>query len=231
MRTTIRKKLHNDHGVNRLVAIAAVLAVVLILALLYPGYRMYKTRADKLGCLAAMKKSQDMLDVEFLGNYSLSYEEAVAVVERSKWEMETVCPAGGDYYLVERTDNDQKYMIVCGLHDADTYERTRLNAKAVYALLEKALFEAKQHGESVPESIPVTINSRELEIVRLDEPNFLRYGTDSSTGHSGTESYFCLDEDGELSWFVYADPNHAAVWRSTDVWNTRGGWSGDAFSG
>ena len=230
MKNSLRGKLHSEHGVNRLVTIAAVLAVVLILALLYPAYRLYKRHADEIGCMTAMKKAQDMLDVEFLGNYSLTLEEAIAVAERSKWEMDTVCPAGGDYYLVERQDNDQKYRIVCGLHDPDTAERTRLNAAKLLGMLDEAVFEYTRYGKEVPESIPLRINSRELEAQRLDEPNNLRYGTDSSTGYKGTQMFFTLAEDGSISWFVYADPNHAAVWRDKDVWSTHSGWSGDAFA-
>jgi uncharacterized protein (DUF427 family) len=58
----------------------------------------------------------------------------------------------------------------------------------------------------------------------------LRYGTDSSTGYKGTVSYYSVDEEENLFWFVYADPNHAAVWRAEDSRVIRVGWSGDAFS-
>ncbi len=230
MKTKMREKLHNRHGMNRMVAIVLVLVVVLILAAIYPAYRLYKTRADTLGCLAAMKKAQDMLDVEYLGNYRLTREEAEVVVERSKWEMDTVCPAGGDSYLVERTDSEQIYRIVCGLHDENTYERTRLNARTVYDQLKAELFEAKRRGREAPETVTVTINSREFGVERLDTPNDLHYGTASSTGFKGTVSYYAVDGGGELIWFVYADPNHAAVWRAEDSSAVHIGWSGDAFA-
>ncbi len=230
-RKPLHEKLHNDRGVNRLVAILATLVIVLALAAIYPACRAYKKHADEVGCMAAMKKAQDMLDVEYLMKYSLTYEEAVAVAERSKWEMDTVCPAGGDYYLVEREDNEQKYRIVCGLHDADACERTRLNARAVYGLLTEALSASARAGETAPERVTVTINGRTLEVERLDEPNELRYGTKSTTGYKGTVAYYSLAEDGSLFWFVYADELHAAVWRATDTRNVRIGWSGDAFSG
>lgn len=229
MRSTMREKLLSERGISRLMAIVLVLVVVLILVAMYPVYRAYKRHADEVGCLAAMKKSQDWLDVEFLSNYSLSFEEAQAVVEKSKWEMDTVCPAGGDSHLVYRENSDQIYQVVCGLHDPDTYERTRLNAGSVYEQLESALFEAKRRGQAAPDTVTVTINSRELEIERLDEPNDLRYGTDASTGYKGTVSYYTVDGDGELSWFVYADQNHAVVWRAEGSAVFRAGWSGDAY--
>ncbi len=230
MRTTLRGKLHSDRGVNRLVAIMATLLAVLVLAALYPTYRLYKRHADEAGCLAAMKKAQDMLDVEYLSNYSLTLEEAQAVVERSKWEMDTVCPAGGDSHVVLREDSEQIYRIVCGLHDPDTQERTRFNAQSAYEQLKTALFEADRRGREAPETVTVTLNSRPFTVERLNEPNDLRYGTASSTGYKGTVSYYSVDEDGNLFWFVYADPNHAAVWRAEDSRAVRIGWSGDAFS-
>jgi hypothetical protein len=230
MRTTLRGKLHSNRGVNRLVAILATLLAVLILAAIYPAYRLYKRNADEVGCLAAMKKAQDMLDVEFLSNYSLTLEEAEAVVERSKWEMDTVCPAGGDSHLVLREDSEQIYRIVCGLHDPDTRERTRLNALSAYEQLKTSLYEAKRRGREAPETVTVTLNGRAFTIERQSEPNELRYGTDSSTGYKGTVSYYSVDEEENLFWFVYADPNHAAVWRAEDSRVIRVGWSGDAFS-
>jgi len=33
-----------------------------------------------------------------------------------------------------------------------------------------------------------------------------------------------VDENGAVAWFVYADENHAAVWRTGD------GWTGDSYS-
>ena len=226
----MREKLHSNRGINRLVAIALVLAVVLFIAAMIPVYRAYKKRADATGCLVAMKKAQDMLDVEFLWNYNLSFEEAQAVVDKSRWEMDTVCPAGGDSYLVYRENSDQIYQIVCGLHDPDTYERTRLNARSVYEQLEDTLFDARRTGGEAPERVIVTINSRELEIERLNEPNDLRYGTDSSTGYKGIVSYYSVNDNGKLTWFVYADENHAAVWRAEGSSAARAGWSGDAYS-
>ena len=232
MKDMLRIKLHSERGVNRLVAIIAILAIVLAIVAFFPVYRAYKTHADELGCLAAMKKAQDMLDVEYMiSGYKLSLEDAKAVVERSKWEMDTVCAAGGDYFLVEDRSSEQVYRIVCGLHDPDTYERTRVNAFAAYEMLQDALFEAERDGQAVPDRVTLTMNSIDFEAVREDVPNELRYGTDSTVGFKGTVIFFSVGDDGSLDWFVYADKNHAAVWRAADVSITRAGWTGDAFTG
>ncbi len=53
--------------------------------------------------------------------------------------------------------------------------------------------------------------------------NGLRRGTDYSIDFDGVVSFYSMNAAGELNWFVYADANHAAVWKIND------GWSGDAY--
>ena len=225
MKKLLKNKLHSSYGVNRLVVILLIGVLVLGIAIAIPVYQAYKHRADRIGCTVALKKAQDMLDVEFLGNYSLSYEEALVVVERSKWEQEALCPAGGDYYLVADRISDQVYRVTCGLHEQETYLRTRLNADHVYKLLEDALLERKKRGLEPPEDgFTFTVNSQPFQVTRLEGDNGLRWGTSSSIDFSGIVCFFSLNGSEELSWFVYADEEHAAVWHRND------GWSGDAYS-
>ncbi len=225
MRRAILRKLHSRRGINRLIALLTVLVLVMAVVVSIPVYRSYKERADKLGCTVALKKAQDMLDVEFLWNYSLSHEEAIAVVERSKWEQDSLCPAGGDYFLVDRRDSDQGYRVTCGLHEDDTYLRTRLNAYHVFELLEDELFTRTRRGIDPPEeSVTFTVNGEELEVIRLSGDNGLRRGTSVSIDFKGIVCYFSLSSSGSVNWFVYADTNHAAVWRPGD------GWTGDAYN-
>ena len=224
MKRQLLNKLHSRSGINRLVFILLVLVLVMAVVVSIPVYRSYKKRADRIGCTVALKKAQDMLDIEFLGNYALSYEDAIAVVERGKWEMDALCPAGGDYYLVER-DSTQVYRVTCGLHESDSFLRTRLNASHVFSLLEEALTAQKKRGLEPPEDgFTFTVNSMPLEASRLPGDNGLRWGTDASIDYDGIVCFFSLSDSGEINWFVYADQYHAAVWR---VWE---GWSGDAYS-
>jgi len=221
----IRNKLLSRRGINRLVAILVALGIVLVIVAGIPIYRAYKARADIYSCTVATKKAQDMLDVEFLWNYELSHEEAEAVIERAKMEMDALCPAGGDYFLVDREDSDQRYRVTCGIHEADTRLRTRLNAYHVYELLGEEIIYARRRGEALDDPVVLTVNGRKLEVTELEEPNDLRYGTGSNIDYDGIVCFFTRDDAGELNWFVYADENHAGRWNPVD------GWTGDAYNG
>ena len=220
----MKKKLTSRQGINRAVALVLVLVLVLAVLVAIPIYLGYQKRADQFSCTVALKKAQDMLDVEFLGNYDLSHDEALRVVERAKWEMDALCPAGGDYYLVDRSESDQVYRVTCGIHEKNTYLRTRLNAEHVLELLEDALEDRARRGLEVPEEgFTLLVNSRELPVLLLEEPVDLRWGTSASIDYEGIVSFFTLAEDGSVAWFVYADENHASVYRAGND------WGGDAW--
>ncbi len=70
----------------------------------------------------------------------------------------------------------------------------------------------------------LNVNGSALDVVQVAGDNGLRRGTDYSIDFDGVVSFFSLNSAGELNWFVYADQNHAAVWKLAD------GWSGDAYS-
>lgn len=225
MRRLLKNKLHSSRGINRLVVILLILVIALGIALAIPGYQAYKRHSDQIGCTVALKKAQDSVDIAYLNNYSLTKEEAQAVVERSKWEQDALCPAGGDYYLLEQRDRDQVYLVTCGLHEQDTRLRTRLNATHVYGLLQDELLTLQERDMDLPEEgFTFTVNSQPLPVQRLQGDNGLRRGTASTVGFEGIVCFFSLSDAGGLTWFVYADENHAAVWRLHD------GWSGDAYS-
>lgn len=224
MRRLLKGKLQSRRGINRLIFILLILVIVMGIVIAIPGYRAYRRQAQQIACTVALKKAQDMLDIGFLNNYSLTYEEAKAIVEKSKWEQDALCPAGGDYYLVEDRQDNQVYRVTCGLHEADTRLRVRLNADHAYQLLTEALAELKERDQEPPEAgFTFTLNGQALPVTRLEEDNGLRWGTASTIDHKGTVCFFSLDDTGKLTWFVYADENHAAVWLKSD------GWMGDAY--
>ncbi len=220
----MKEKLASKQGVNRAVALVLLLVLALAVVISIPVYLSYQKRADQFGCAVALKKAQDMLDVEFLWNYELGHDEALAVADRAKWEMDALCPAGGDYYLVDRPESDQVYRVTCGIHEKNTYLRTRLNASHVLELLEGAMADCVRRGVEVPEEgFTFLVNGRELPVRRLEEPVDLRWGTSASIDYEGIVCFFTLAEDGSVAWFVYADENHASVYRALND------WSGDAW--
>ena len=68
------------------------------------------------------------------------------------------------------------------------------------------------------------INGQNLSVTRLEGNNGLRRGTDYSIDFDGVVCFFSLNSDGDIHWFVYADADHAAVWKEAE------GWSGDAYT-
>lgn len=225
MKSLTVRKLQSRRGVNVLILILLVLVIALAVVITIPAIRSYELRGEGLACSVALKKAQDMLDAQYMGKGTLTYDEAIAVVERSKWDMDALCPAGGDYYVVEEPDRQQKYRVTCGLHESDTRLRTRLNASRAYALLEENLEERARRGlEPTAADLEFTLNGKTVTVKRLEEDNGLRWGTGSSIDYEGTACFYSLTEEGEISWFVYADINHAAVWTLS------GGWSGDSYA-
>ena len=219
------RKLRSRRGINRLIAIVLILVLVLGALLALPGYRLYKKIADEYGCKVSIKKAQDMLDVEFLGKYSLTKDEALVVVERAKMDQDTLCPAGGDFYLVDRANSDQVYRVTCGLHEPDTKLRTRLNAYHVYELLQEELVKLSFQGEKPPLSgMTFTVNSQPLFVQRLSGDNGLHWGTNATIDYDGVVCFYSMNADNDVNWFCYADENHAAVW------TPKSAWTGDAFN-
>ncbi len=224
MRRLLKDKLQSSCGISRLIVILLVLVIAMGVIIAIPGYRAYQRHSDQIACTIAMKKAQDMLDIGFLSNSHLTYKEACAIVEKSKWEQDALCPSGGDYYLIEDRQENQLYRVTCGLHESDTRLRVRLNADHAYQLLNDALAELKAQGQELPEAgFTFTLNGHLLPVTRLEEDNGLRWGTSASLDYQGTVCFFSVDDTGELNWFVYADENHAAVWLRDD------GWVGDAY--
>lgn len=212
-------------GVNRLVGLLAVLAVLFFIGVIRPALARRAERAELLACSVSMKKAQDMLTVEYLNDPDFSEEDARAVLERSKMAMENLCPAGGDYYLIPQRGG-QFWNLSCGVHEQDTRLRTRLNATRVFELLNAELDEYFATGKKLGGGLfTFTINGEDLYVQRINGNNGLRRGTDSSIDFEGIICLYSYSDDLGLRWFVYADRGHAAVWKAEE------GWSGDAYTG
>ena len=159
--------------------------------------------------------------VEYLSDPELTKDQAAIVVDKSKLTFENICPSEGDYYLVKQNG---AWHVTCGLHESDTYFRTRLNASRVLELLEERIATCRRLEIDLDRNIVFVINGKPLDVIRLAGDNGLRRGTDYSIDFDGIVCFFSLNADEDVGWFVYADANHAAVWKRSD------GWSGDAYS-
>lgn len=216
MKQRLRRKLHSAGGYSLLLTILLIAVFVMLAVVLIPRIAHYKEEADNYGCKVALKKAQDMLDVEFLGNYALTLEEADQVIHRAMWEQDWLCPSGGDYFVVDR-GGPQLYRVTCGLHEDDTLLRTSLNAQRAMELLEEYL----EFSETVPRTVPLTLNSREFTAQGVETEPSIQRGTKTTAGYDGTVIFFMADRDGALRYFCYADENHCAIWRRAEDWQVR----------
>ena len=248
----LRKRLYENHGgVNRLIAILLGLIAALALSIALPVALSYWHDAREFACAMARNKAQSMVAIESMFNdWDLSVQEAAAVVDSTRYARDRLCPAGGDYFIVWEDEPlkqyaDTRYKVVCGLHDEDLKERTRLCSGAALSRLAKELERLRKAGDAFPDAAKVRLNGKKLSCERVDANPGLDYGTASDIRRKGTVCYYALAGDaesreamtkatgtdfsalreGDIWYFGYADPNHASAW-------TYGkGWSGDAWTG
>ncbi|MBQ8964454.1 MAG: hypothetical protein IJ089_11820 [Clostridia bacterium] len=219
-------------GVNRLVAILLALIAVMLVIIAIPVWNVKKERAQVIACEQALKSAGDGLIIEYLGRFKEeSVENAMAAIDEIMPARPNICPANGTVYLVK--DENGIYQPLCGLHDPDTKRRVRLNASRAMELLKEQLRIDRRDAKAEPESVDISLNGQTLTCVRVAAEEPLRRGTGTTKGYDGVVAFYGLAgegdfspaglEDGEICYFVYADKNHCAIWRSDD------GWTGDAY--
>lgn len=227
------RKLHSQSGIAWLVVVLAVACALMILLIVgEPALKKLQSRMASFGCVVALNKAQTALDTEDLqaGSHGLSYESAKAIMEKNQWAMETLCPGGGDCYLIPDPDADllkrefdegkTRYVVVCGLHDDNDKRRTRLNAQNVLEQVQVEVKHKRLIGVADPASAEVTLNGKTMTAYQRDVE--MTAGTYLTPGQDGTVAYYLLDDDG-VSRFSFADENYCANWKP--LW----GWSGNAF--
>ncbi len=211
-----------EKSFGRLVALLVLIILLMVVMVIIPLVERQQARAEAYACNVAMKKAQDVLIAEFLADPEMTLSEATVVVDRSKLAMDSLCPADGDFYLLPEKGS---WHIICGIHESNTKLRTRTNATRVFEMLEEQVNSAVESGRRMLETTFIwQINGKPLEVIRLEGNNGLRRGTDYSIDFDGVVCFFSLNAEGRLHWFVYADANHAAVWKEGED------WSGDAYT-
>ena len=210
-----------EQSVRRLIWLLIFVVLLLAVMVVLPLIQNREGKAEAYTCTLAIRRAQDAILVEFLSDPEMTEQEAYVVVDESKLAREDLCPGGGDYYLVPQAGGS--WRVTCGLHEEDTKLRTKINASRVLALVQDQLANRKRLEMSMDQSLILNINGKPLDVVMLAGDNGLRRGTDYSIDFDGVVSFFSLNASDEINWFVYADANHAAVWKINS------GWSGDAY--
>jgi len=230
MNDRMRKQLHSSRGMARLTGILLAAVTVLLVVVMIPVVRAYRAEMRRIECVQSLDSATRQVAADYLMRYSgdQTAKDAKSVAAEAMLGWEDICPGYGTVYVVSNNVPEGKdglpFRLVCGLHDTDLKERVRLNADYVLEQVREAVRVARAKEESAPAQVDAAINGGTQPVLLLDEPNSLRRGTGASIGHKGIEAYYTVDENGAVAWFVYADENHAAVWRTGD------GWTGDSYS-
>ena len=228
------QKLHSRSGITRAACILMILIILMLILISIPAWKYYQNRAAQLGCGSSLNSANHQLSIEYLAGRKITPETAKEIVTVAMDGWDDLCPGGGTPYLVE-DESKVGYRVVCGIHDKDTKERTRLNASHVLQQIKKRVKSAQIQGEMSPESVSVELNGKKYEAVLAEEENEFRTGNvargkreEEPTIRYAVAGYgdFGMDSgarEGKICYFSFADEHHYAIWSSKD------GWLGDSY--
>ena len=219
------KKIREKSGISRLAVLLLVLiALLALVAIGIPGYQYIKALLDRTGCISAMDNAEKVLSIEYLsGNENASVVQLREGVAYALSGRDQICPGGGTIYVIEDEDGGPAEA-VCGLHEKDSARRTRLNSSFVMEQVEEALTAAQVREQDAPDRVETTLNGETLVAERVEEKLSFRRGTATTRDYedAGTVAFYMVDEEGNLSWFCFADEDHCALWENNL-------WSGDSY--
>lgn len=233
MRKNGKQKLSGSSGIAALVVVLAVLVLALAVIIAAPVYRARREQADEIGCVSSLTSANNQLAIETISAGEMTADEAKAIVTRAMNGWDDLCPAGGTPYLVA-AEGEVPWRVVCGLHDKDTKERTRLNAAYVLKQLRQKIDLEQKLGDPTPSEVTVELNGKEYQALLTDQETGLKRGTSATSGVRGTVIYYSLAGYGEFTedislpvgsvcYFSFADEEHCATWKH------QRGWSGDSY--
>lgn len=236
----VRRLLRSRQGASRPVVITLIIVIILAGVAAVPIVKELQAKAGENACMLAMGNARRRLKTDFmmnLTNATPTAKDTRDVVAYAMHGWDNVCPSGGTVYVVENPEGSSTpYDIFCGMHDPDLKRRTRLNASYVLSQITDALKEADKAGQPLPETVTVTLHSKELTAQLVDKDQELKHGTDSTKGLEGTVIYYSVaghgefhpEEDahlreGDICYFAYADENYCANW------TYQKSWTGDSY--
>lgn len=231
------KRSAQRSGLARLHGILLVLIIVLSVIIIIPSVRSCNADGESVACAAALDSARRRLAENVIeGNYDQNAQEAQEVVTRAMLGWDDLCPGGGKVYLVSTKGGAMPYELVCGKHDSDKKQCTRLNAGYVLDQLRENLRRSSLLGEPYPEKLSFDLNGERWTAWLTDEEVPFKRGTGTTKGYEKKgnvafygikgHSDFCGDssgKEGEICYFSFADHDHCAAWQQ-EV-----GWTGDSY--
>lgn len=231
----MKNKLTDRRGLSRAAGILIIIIAVLLVAVGIPVYIHLQSVYREMDCMAAMKSANDQLRIAWItSGEGLDPDEAKQAVAKAMDGWDDLCPGGGTPHLAKFPDSECPYKVVCGIHDSDTAERTRLNAEYVLDRLRYELKLSAARGVPYPETLTVNLNGKPLEAKATDKNTNIKRGTYSTPGYEGTVCFYAVKgaadfsggtnaSDGTIFYFCYADDDHCASWTADR------GWYGDSW--
>ena len=185
----VKKNRCSNHGIARIHFLMLIFCLTLLIVIFIPAYKAYKYHGQWLACAESLRVVNGAFVVDLLDNgEALSLNEASEHVVAILPGREGYCPAGGNIYFIKEKQGEWK--AVCGMHDSDHMERTRLNASYVLNRIREKVREEQVKGNRFPEEVTVVLNSSELVCRLVSEETGIRRGTDTTKGYKGTVAFY-----------------------------------------
>lgn len=142
----LSRKLRDRSGLARIhVILMCLCAVLFVVFIVVPGFEEYEKHGEMVACAESLRVVNGALIIQLLDS---GEAETVKAAEKELVSVlpgrDGYCPIGGTVYF--RKKSGGTWEAVCGLHDPDKKERTRLNASYVLSKIgeRKRFFTGKQ---------------------------------------------------------------------------------------
>lgn len=234
MKKTLLSTVKNRRGVSKVVVLLIILAVILLIVVAIPVGISLLQKSAKIGCEQALDTARRQLTDAYQLGMIHNVEDAKKQVTLVMDGWDDICPEGGTIYILKQNNDAEPYRILCGLHNEDAKENTRLNSENVFNQVKEAVKKCQENGDKYPDSVTIRLHNKDVVVKRVESETNINYGTKSMPDVEGTVIYFGISgkfdyektadrDDSEVCYFDFADEEYAAVW------NLQEGWHGSSY--
>lgn len=234
MKNTVLKSVKDRRGISKVVVVLIILAIILVVAVSIPIVISLLQKSAKIGCEQALDTARRQLSDAYQLGTIHNIEDAKKHVTLVMDGWDDICPEGGTIYIIKQNNDAEPYRLVCGLHNEDLKENTKLNSENVFEQVKAAVKKCQADGDKYPDSVTVKLHNKDVVVTRVESETNINYGTKSTPDVKGTVIYFGITgkfdyekkadrDDSEVCYFDYADEEYAAVW------NLQEGWHGSSY--
>lgn len=188
------QRLRDRAGLARIhVILMCLCAVLFVVAIVVPGFKDYEEHGQMVACAESLRVVNGALIIQLLDS---GEAETLKAAEKELVKVlpgrDGYCPIGGTIYF--RKKSNGVWEAVCGLHDPDKKERTRLNASYVLSRIGERIRAAQRSGGKYPQQVTVQLNGKKLVCRLVSEETKFRRGTSTTKGYEdeGTVAFYGL---------------------------------------